>query len=225
MADRRRYTGTKTLQTGWTLLSVLVLAGLAVADALSPLLLVGGVGSVWMLGLVVLGLQDRRHWQRLTAASSFEEGLEAHTSDLQKIIGGQSVTVTTDVTGLLSQAHLQVRANVEGVDASFTVRIEDAETADRGGVTTGDGDFDEQFVVRGKEGNVAAVLTDDVRAAVLTVDTPGTFTVTGEAVTYEIPFTRVTVEELDAAGEAVAAIAARLEAIGRERSVAASDRE
>ncbi|MFC7134634.1 MULTISPECIES: hypothetical protein [Salinibaculum] len=223
MADRRRYTGTKTLQTGWTALAVLVLAVLTVTDALSPLLLVGGVGGAWVLGLVVLGLRERRHWQRLTAASSFDEGMEAHTSDLQQIIEGQSVTVTTDVSGILSQAHLEVRATVEGVDASFTIRIEADGAGAEGGVATGHPDIDDRFVVRGKEGNVAALLSEDVQSALLAVETPGVVTVTGEAVTYDIPFTRVTVEELDAAGATVATMAARLESIGREQSATTAD--
>lgn len=223
MTDRRRYTGTKTLQTGWTVVILAAIAALTVTDALSPLLTVGGAGSVWVLGLAVLGLRDRQHWQRLTAASSFDTGLETHTSDLQKIIEGQSVAVSTDVSGVLSQASLTVRATVEGVDASFTIHIEDAESGGDRSVETGHPDVDERFVARGKEGNVDALLSEDVRSALLAVETPGVVTVTGEAVTYEIPFTRVTVEELDAAGEAVAAMAARLEAIGREQSAATAD--
>lgn len=223
MTDRRRYTGTKTLQTGWTVAVLVFAVGLSVADALSPLVTVAGAGGAWVVGLVALGFRDRRHWHRLTAASTFDPGLAAHTSDLQTIIRGQSVSVSTDVPGLLSQAHLIVRANVEGVDASFTVRVEDAGSADRSGVATGDDALDERFVFRGKEGNVAAVLTDEVRAALLPVETPGVFTVTGDAVTYDVPFTRVTADELDAAADAAATIAARLETVGREQTAAASE--
>jgi hypothetical protein len=221
MTDRRRYTGTKTLQTGWTALVFVATVALSFAGLRSPLVTVAGAGGIWVVGLVVLGLRDRRHWSQLSAASSFDAGIETHTSDLQKILHGQSVTVNTDVPGLLSQAHLFVRANVEGVDASFTIRIEDAASADRAGVTTGDEALDDRFAIRGKEGNVAAVLTDDVREALLAVETPGVFTVTGDAVVYELPFTQVTAAELDAAGDAAAAIAAQLEAIGRERAATA----
>lgn len=218
MADRRHYTGTKTLQTGWTVavLAVAVAASMLLGGAIGPAVTVGGVGVVWVAGLVVLGIVDRRHWTRMTEASAFDPGMEAHTSDLQKIIGGQSVSVTTDVPGLFSQAHLIVRANVEGVNASFTVRVEDRESANRGGLTTGDGTFDERYVVRGKEQNVAPLLTKQVREALLAVETPGAFTITADQVRYEVPFTRVTVAELDAAGTAVATVAARLEAVGRE---------
>jgi hypothetical protein len=223
MTDHRRYTGTKTLQTAWTVAVLVLAVGLWTGDVFSPLVTVAGAGGAWVVGLVGLGFRDRRHWQRLTAASTFDRGLAAHTSDLQTIIRGQSVSVSTDVPGLLSQAHLTVRANVEGVDASFTIRIQDAGSTDRTGVKTGNGELDEQFVVRGKEGNVAAVLTDEVRAALLAVETPGVFTVTGDAVAYDVPFTQVTADELDAAADAAATIAARLETVGREQAATTSE--
>ncbi len=223
MADRRRYTGTKTLQTGWTGVVVLVASVLAVAGSNSPLVVVAGAGGIWVVGLVVLGVRDRRHWRQLKAASSFDSGLQADTSDLQKIIFGQSVSVSTDVPGLLSQAHLIVRANVEGVDASFTIRIEDADSADEEGMTTGDERLDERFVIRGKEGNVAAVLSDEVRDRLVDLETPGVFTITAAEVTYEIPFTNLSADELDGAGEAAAAIAGQLEAVGRDRAPASEN--
>jgi hypothetical protein len=218
MEDRRCYTGTKTLQTGWTVLVFAVAVVLWMVDVLSPLVTVTGAGSVWVLGLVAFGLRDRRHWQRLTATSTFDPGLPAHESDLQKIVRGQSVSVSTDVPGVLSQAHLVVRANVEGVDASFTIHIEDADSTERDGVSTGDDALDARFTARGKKANVAAVLTDDVRTALLSVGTPGAFVITAERVAYEIPFTTVTAEELDDAGAAVAALAVRLEELGRQRA-------
>jgi hypothetical protein len=218
MKDRRRYTGTKTLQTGWTVLVFAVAVVLSVGDVFPPLVTVAGTGGVWVLGLVAFGLRDRRHWQRLIAASTFDAGLAAHESALQKIVRGQSVSVTTDVPGVLSQAHLVIRANVEGVDASFTIRIEDAGSTKRDGVVTGDDTLDARFTIRGKQANVAAVLTDDVRNALLAVETPGVFTVTGDVVTYEIPFTTVSVDELDDAAEAAAALAVRLEELGHQRA-------
>ena len=222
MTDRRRYTGTKTLQTAWSVAVLVLAVGLWVSDALTPLVTVAGAGGAWVVGLVALGFRDRRHWQRLTAVSTFDPGLEAHTSDLQTIIRGQSVSVSTDVPGLFSQAHLVVRANVEGVETSFTVRIEDAESTKRDGVTTGDETLDERFVFRGKEGNVAAILTDEVRAVLLAVETPGVFTIASDAVTYDVPFTQVTADELDAAADAAATIAARLETVGREQAATAN---
>lgn len=218
MTDRRCYTGTKTLQTVWTVLVFAATVALSMVDIFPPLVSIAATGGVWVLGLVAFGLRDRRHWQQLTARSTFDPGLAAHESDLQKIVRGQSVSVSTDVPGVLSQAQLVVRANVEGVDASFTIRIEDSDGTERDGVPTGDDALDARFTIRGKKANVAAVLTDDVRDALSTVETPGVFTVTGDAVTYEVPFTKVTADELDNAGAAAAALAVRVEEIGHQRT-------
>jgi hypothetical protein len=218
MADWRRYTGTKTLQLGWT---VLVLAVVAIIEIVatpgsSPLFTVGGSSLVWVAGLVVLGLRDRRQWNRMVDESSFEPDPGAHTADLQKIIHGQSVTVTTDVPGILSQAHTRVRANIESVDASFKIRISDAARTDGNrGITTGNEALDEQFVIEGTAENVKALLSTDVQSVLMDLETPGTITVTADRATYEVPFTRLTGEELDTAGRAVAIMADRIETVGQ----------
>ena len=219
MTDWRRYTGTKTLQTLWTVVIGGLVVGLeGVFPGLAPrLATVAGASVVWLLGLVGLGLYDRRRWRRLTAASAFERGPSPNTADLQGIRHGQSVAVTTDIPGVLSQTHTSVRANVEGVDASFTVRIRGSDAADpESGLTTGDEGLDRRFVIEGTPENVRVLLSEPVRTALLDVETPGTFTVTGDAVVYEIPFTRLRPVELDAAAEAVAVLAARVEAVSSE---------
>jgi hypothetical protein len=217
MADRRRYTGTKTLQTAWTVVVAVAVAGWTVAlpTVGSPVLRLGGGGVAWVAGLLVLGVSERRHWRRMVERSTFEPDVGPHTADLQKILQGQSVTVSTDVPGLFSQTHTTITAPVEGVDASFTIRISDSGSADdHQGVQTGNETLDEQFVIRGSEQNLQVLLSADVQAALMDVTTPGTFTVTDERVAYEIPFARLRGSELDAAGEAVATIASRLEDVG-----------
>jgi hypothetical protein len=211
MTDRRRYTRPKTLQAIWTVLVAGVTVALVVVDVVSTVIAVGGAGVCWVAGLVAVGLSERRHWTTMVAASSFDPGPSGHTVDLQRIIRGQSVTVATDVDSLLAPEHIQIRAAVEGVDASFTVRIVDRELADRTGVTTGVDDLDERFVFTGAEGNISVLLTETVKDALLAVEAPGTFTVQADRVVFEVPFTRLTAEELDAAGDAVAALAAQLE--------------
>lgn len=214
MADRRRYTGTKTLQTGWTLLlvAVAVTANLVLSTGTGRMILVGGIGGTWILGLVLLGWNDRRHWNQMVDASTFQREPGAHTADLQKIIRGRSVTVTTDVTGPLSQAHTRVRANLDGVDASFKIRISDAGSVDGSrGLTTGNETLDQRFVIEGSAANVKALLSTEVQSALMDVQTPGTFTVTADRVVYDIPFTRLSSDELDSAATAVALIADRIE--------------
>ncbi|MEF8872209.1 MAG: hypothetical protein V5A41_11310 [Haloarculaceae archaeon] len=216
MADRRRYTGTKALQAGWTLLVGLLAAPVQLSGILPTVVVVSAAGICWVVGLVGFGLGERRHWSALVEDSSFDPGPSGHTADLQQIVRGQSVTVTTDVTGLMTPEHTQVSAAVEGVDASFTVRIVDSELTDKEGLTTGDDALDGRFVITGAEGNVAALLTDVVRDSLLAVEVPGAYTIRPDRVVYEIPFTRLTAEELDAAGDAVAILAAQLEAVGQQ---------
>ena len=61
MADRRRYTGTKILQAGWTILTLVVGGVLAVTSLLPTVVTIGGVGALWVGGLLVLGLREHRH--------------------------------------------------------------------------------------------------------------------------------------------------------------------
>lgn len=219
MTGLRRHTGTKTLQTLWTAFVVLavVVSEVTLPGLVSrPVTVVGG-GGAWLFGLLGLGLYGRYHWRRLVANSSLEPGRGPDTADLQGIRHGQSVSVVSEIPGLLSGAHTTVRANVEGVEASFTVSIRDVDSADPGsGLTTGDEALDDRFVIEGSAENVRVLLTDEVRARLLDVETPGTITATGEVVVYTIPFDRLTPAELDAAVEAVTVVAARIEAIGRK---------
>jgi hypothetical protein len=219
MTEWRRHTGTKTLQTFWTVFVVVavVVFEITLPELVSrPVAVVGG-GAVWLLGLLGLGLYGRYHWRRLVGNSSLEPGRGPDTADLQGIRHGQSVSVVSEVPGLLSQVHTTVRANVEGVEATFTVGIRDAGSADpESGLTTGDDALDNRFAIEGSAENVRVLLTDEVRTRLLDVETPGTITATGETVVCEIPFDRLTPEELDAAVETVAVIAARIEAVDRE---------
>jgi len=218
MADRRRYTGTRLLQGGWTLaiLAVVVFFEGVLSGVVSSTVTVGGGSVLWLVGLVALGVRERRHWRQLIATSSYDRGPPGHTADFQAIVHGKSVTATTDVTGPLSPGHTRVRAAVEGVDASFRVRIADDELASAGGLTTGDEGLDSRFTVTGSEGNVGAILTTDIRDALLAVGAPGTYTVLPDEVVFEVPFTHLTAEELETAGEAVALIALRVEAVGQQ---------
>ena len=219
MTEWRRHTGTKTLQTLWTvfvILAVLVFEATLPGLVARPVAVVGG-GAAWLIGLLGLGLNGRYRWRHLVEDSSLEPGRGPDTADLQGIRHGQSVSVVSEVPGLLSQAHTTVRANVEGVEASFTVVIRDAGSTGHGsGLATGNDALDDRFVIEGSTENVRALLTDEVRSRLLDVGTPGTITVTGETVVYDIPFDRLTPAELEAAVEAVAVIAARIETVGRE---------
>ncbi len=224
MSDRRRHTGTKTLQLAWSVLVVVGTLGYAFLAAGAPVtvlsrpVVLGGAGAVWLVGLLLLAWRDRRHWRRLVANSSFDQGSGPSTVDLQRIVKGHSVTVATTVPDLLAQSHTEIRAGVDGVDASFTVRFTNLgvdSSAEGEGLTTGNPALDDRYVIEGSKKNVKLLLSPDVQAALMDVETPGEFVVTGDHVVYEIPFTRLTPNELALAAEAVAVLAERLERIGR----------
>lgn len=217
MPDRRRYTGTKTLQLAWSLVAlaagaaVLVFAPEAVS---APTLAVGG--GLWLAGLVALGWHERRRWRRLVSASSFEPGGPGATADLQRIVKGHSITVSTDVPGVLSQTNTVIAAGVTGVDARFTVTLThvggDAATE---GLTTGNEALDEAWVVEGAPKNVTLLLTADVQSALMDVSVPGTATVTAERVEFRVPFAALSADELATCARVVAEVAERLERVGR----------
>lgn len=220
MADRRRYTGTKQLQTGWTGLVVLVVLIGTLSGVLSSLSVpvwVGAASGVWFVGLLALGLRDRRHWNRMVERSSFEHHRGTRRADLEKLQGGRSVTVTTAIPSVLAGTHLRVRTAVENVDASFTVEIERVEEGrtDRG-LSTGTEALDERFVITGREGNVARLLSSDVQAVLLDLETPGTLTVTGTEVVYDVPFTRLSADELEAIATVCVEFAERVEEVAQQ---------
>lgn len=220
MADRRQYTGTQRLQLLWSLGIILVVAAVLSIEQpagvpVSPIAPVLVLSVVWFLGLAALGFRDRRQWNRMVQESSFSRQGGPHTADLERLIEGRSVTVSTRVPGVTAQTHSELRTSVAGIDASFTVRFsqERGDETERG-VTTGDEQFDQRFVVLGSEQNVERILTPEVRSALLTVTTPGVCVVTGDSVSYEVPFTSLSGDELDTIAEMLVVIAAHVEVVG-----------
>lgn len=224
MTDYRRYTGTQRLQLGVTLAAA-VAVGLAVGPLrslafgfVSPALFVAIMSGVWLIGLVGLGLRDRTQWNRLVSASSFESQRGTRTVDLEKIIDGRSVTGTTNVPSIFAQTHLEIRTDIEEVEANFTVTMEQVGSGGKSrGITTGTDQLDEAFVIEGSPDNVGRILSPDVQIALMEIMTPGTCTVTGEAVVYDVPFTTVQPGELEAVADAIVEIAQRVEAVGQTR--------
>jgi len=217
MVDRRELTGTKTLQTVWSALFLLGLAGgLLVRPAAVDAVALGAGGAVWLAGLVVLGWRERRAWNRLVAGSTFERQAPGSMADLQRVVKGRAVTIATDVPGALSQTHVVVATSVQGVEAD--VRIELEYVGDGGadeGVETGNPALDAAWVIAGSPNNVDLLLSTAVQAALMDVSVPATVRVTAERVTLRVPFTRLTPEELRTAAVTVATVAERLEQLGR----------
>ncbi|SDJ64613.1 hypothetical protein SAMN05216226_106189 [Halovenus aranensis] len=221
MAERRQYTGTQRLQIAWSLgifvaIGLTVALGAGVGLPLSPLVVALVLSVVWFVGLGALGLRERSQWNNMVEASSFTRQIGPHTADLENIVEGRSVTVSTAVQGVLSQTHTEFETSVNGVDASFTVEFERSagEQTSRG-VPTSNETLDDNFVVRGTSGNVDQILTTEVESALLSIETPGTCTVTGDAVTYEVPFTALAAEELETIAEAIVVVATRVEEVGQ----------
>jgi hypothetical protein len=220
MADRRRYTGAQRLQLGWTVIVVVlgVLAPLAVPSWLYGGVpypgVLAGVSLLWILGLIGVGLYERNQWNSMVAESSFRSEQGTRQVDLEKIVGGRSVVVETDVSGFFAQAHTEIRTAIEEVEASFTIELTYVGVDGHSeGLTTGNESLDERFVIEGTEQNVGKLLSPDVQAALTEVETPGWCTVTGERVVYEVPFTRLSAQELDTLGDTIVVIAERIERV------------
>lgn len=219
MADWRRYTGTQRLQIGLTALAV---GGLALSIGFTDsgtlrVVIVAGVSAAWLAGLVGLGFRERRRWKTLVDESAFEQRGGPRSTDIERIVSGRSVTVTTDVPAVRAQAHATVQTPVEDVDAEFTVTISYVEAERTGdGVVTGNEALDEQFVFEGTEQNIAHILSTDVQAALMDIETPGTCTITGDTVSYEVPFTALSPAELNTIGDTVLTIARQVEAVAAE---------
>lgn len=221
MAERRQYTGTQRLQIAWSG-GIFVGIGLAVGVGVTvglpvSLLVVTLVLTVaWFVGLGALGLRERRRWRRMVEASSFEPQIGPHTADLENIVDGRSVTVSTAVPRLLSQTHTEFQTSVNGVEASFTVQFERVTaTPATDGASTGTDALDDAFTVEGASQNVDKILSAEVRSALLSIETPGICTVSGEAVTYEVPFTSLRSDELETIAAGIVVIAQRVEQVGR----------
>lgn len=218
MADRRRYTGTQMLQAIWTVVALVI--GLLV-QLLQPV--VGGllqptvflsVSGAWILGLVVIALYDRRTWNEMVEGSSFHPDTSTRLADLESLRGGRSVIVQTQIPDMFSQAHMEISTPVEGVDASFTVKLRAVSDGDESeGLQTGNDALDNAFVIRGNEANVSRVLSPEIQAKLLDIDIAGTLTITGNRVRFSVPFTRLSPGELDQLADLVLAIARHVESV------------
>lgn len=220
MADRRRYTGTQSLQLFWSLLvlGVFVAGQLLLVGAgyISTPLLFIGCTVVWFFGLVAVGLVDRHHWNQLVSASSFQRRSGPGVADLERIVQGYTVTVSTSMPSLTSQTHTTVSTALDSVDASFTVAITHHTLTDAAGLTTGNDTLDDRYVIEGTEQNVARILSTDVQRALMSLDTPVTCTITGEHVEYEVPFTRLSTSELQTITKATVVVADRVETVASD---------
>lgn len=221
MVEWRRYTGTQFLQAIWTIVvlaigSIVQLMELFTDGLLNPVVFVTGSG-LWISGLLVIALYDWRHWNRMVANSSFQPNTGTRIADLETIKKGRSVTGNTEVPDALSQTHMTIRTAVEGVGASFTIQFRYVgEGGTSEGLQVGTDALDEAFVIRGSEQNVGRLLSPEIQAILMEIETPGTMTVTGNEVEYKIPFTRLSPAELETVAEATVEIAEQIESLAAE---------
>lgn len=220
----RRYTGTQRLQLVWSLVCVGFIGGAiglgsVSAVSISVPVLVGGVGVGWLIGLILLGLRERRQWSQMVENSEFSDQIGPNTADIETIIDGRSVSASTTVPSPLAQSHTELRTAISGVDASFTVTLERVVNGEpTGGTKTGAEELDSAFVINGSNENVSRILSEDVQHALVELETPGLCTVTGDHVTFRVPFTALTPAELETISDALVTIASRVEEVGQADS-------
>jgi len=218
MPDRRRYTGTQMLQAGWTILALAVAALLLLLEPLGGLLappvFLGWAGA-WIAGLIAIALFDRRNWNRMVTGSSFQPDTSTRLADLETIKGGRSVTVQTEIPETLAQSHLTIRTPIENVSASFTIQLTYVGSGGGDdGLQTGNEALDDAYVVRGTRENVEQLLSTEIQAKLMDVETPGTFTITAGAVEFDVPFTRLSPAELEGLADTCVLLAKRIEDLG-----------
>jgi len=219
MRELRPYTGTQQLQLLWTIavfvVLVLALTGRSVFEwvpGVPVLLSVGGLG--WVAGLVGLGYRERRRWNTMVERSSFDRRPGAQAADLETFVDGRSVTATTTMSGLFGRTHTEITTAVEGVDATFTVRLRYAGASSEASRPPTESEaIGDHFVVEGASENALGLF--DEPSALLDVETSGVCTITGEDVTYEVPFSSLSARELNALATVVVAVARRVEHVGR----------
>lgn len=216
MDDWRRVTGTQFLQAIWTVIALAVgaviqLLGPVVDGLIHPMVFLALSGT-WIAGLLVIALYDRRRWGQMVEQSSFKPDTGTTLADLETIKAGRSVTVETQIPDVFSQAHMTTRTAVEGVGASFTVQLRYVGSGGTGeGIQTGNEQLDDAFVIRGSRENVDQLLSPEIQATLMDIDTVGTLTVTGSEVEYVIPFTRLEPGELEGLATATVELATRVE--------------
>ncbi|WP_336325345.1 hypothetical protein [Halovenus sp. HT40] len=216
MDDWRRVTGTQFLQALWTIFALAVGAGIqliqpVVGGLLRPEVFLS-LSTVWIAGLVIIALYDRRHWSQMVEQSSFKTNTGTTLADLETIKAGRSVTVRTQIPDVFSQAHMTIRTAVEGVSASFTVQFRYVGSGGTDeGIQTGNDALDDAFVIRGSKENVSQLLSPEVQAMLMDVETIGTFTITGSKIECEVPFTRLESGELEQLSATTVELAERVE--------------
>ena len=220
MADWRRYTGTQFLQAIWTIFALSVGA---VMQLLEPI--VGGLlrpavflslSGIWIAGLLLIALVDRRNWNSMVSHSSFKPDTSTRLADLETLKRGRSVTAKTEIPDVFSQTHMTIRTPVEGVGASFTVRLSYVGSGGKAdGIQTGNEKLDESYVIRGTKRNVSQLLSPEIQAMLMDIETVGVFTITGNTVEFEIPFTRLSGTELETAATACVELAERIEELAQ----------
>lgn len=218
MDDWRRITGTQFLQAIWT---ILLLSMGALVQLLQPV--VGGLvrpevflslSAVWIGGLMLIALVDRRNWNNMVEGTSFKPNTGTTLADLETITAGRSVTVRTQVPDIFSQAYMTIRTAVEDVSASFTIQLRYVGSGGtEKGVQTGNSKLDEAFVIRGSKENVERLLSPEIQSVLMDIETVGTVTVTGDSVECKIPFTRLKPTELEQLTTVTVELAERIEAL------------
>lgn len=224
MVQLRRYTGTTLLAAGWTAL-LAVVAYLVLVRGLVSVPAVAGQGpavvlaAAWLVGLGLFRWRDRRHWLAMAQGAGFSpqhggRGL----LPLQKSYRLRTITAAAEGS-LVGRRHTLVRASVNQVEAPVEMALRHREAvAEDTGFTTGNPTIDAAWVLEtNSTRHLKAVLDHEMQSAMMDLTVEGTLRVTNRAVTFEVPFVRLSAAELVQVAELVTTAAERLEGVDGDR--------
>jgi hypothetical protein len=224
MGQLRRYTGTTLLAAGWTALLAVVAYAVVVRGVVS-IPTVAGQGPVvvlavaWLVGLGLLRRRDRRHWLAMAQGAGFSpqhggRGLVA----LQKSYRLRTITAAAEGS-LVGRRHTVVRASVNQVEAPIEMDLHHRQAVEEAaGFTTGNPTIDAAWRLEtNSTRHLKAVLDHELQSAMMDLTVEGTLHVTNRAVTFEVPFVRLSAAELAQVAELVTTAAERLEGVAGDR--------
>jgi hypothetical protein len=213
------FAGRKTVAFAWTVAIAIATAvwvfgtGPAVIGSVTTIGAIAGV--LWFLGLATLRQRAKRHWLRTAATGEFSpQANERGTYPaLQATIRGRIVTSVASAPSLFADDHTIVKTSVSNVKRPVDIRGRHVGSgaSDRG-PTVSNPTLDDSFVFAGSTlALLPEVLSPEVQSALMDLRVPGTLHVSDGAVSYEVPFTRLSAPQLRRCGHVVATIAVEME--------------
>jgi hypothetical protein len=213
------FAGRKTVAAAWSVavaIATLVWVVATGPDIVGSVTTIGAIaGVVWFLGLAALRHKAKRHWLHTAEVGEFSpQANERGTYPaLQATIRGRTVTAVASAPGFFAEDHTILKTAVSNVERSVSIQGRHVGGGvERRGPTVSNPALDESFIFAGSTlALLPEILSPEVQSAMMDLEVPGTLSVRDGAVTYEVPFTRLSAAQLRRCARVVATIAVEME--------------